>query len=83
MVDAPLSSRVDRYSATWTSIEAYLINYIKMTQETLETPRETGLERFDQGKIRACRDLLEAARPLRPEGERGPESGTNYGMQGL
>lgn len=77
-----LRDRIDRFHPTWTAIEQFLTSYIKNQQELLELPREPGLERFSQGQIRACRDLLEAAQPKRPDGERGPSSGTDYGMQG-
>jgi len=83
MTHLELRDRIDRHHPTWVAIEEYLTQNIKKLQEALELPRKKGLERIDQGKIRMCRDLLDAARPLRPEGEKGPESGVNYGFQDL
>lgn len=77
-----LRQRIDRQSPTWKAVEAFLNHHMKSLHETLESPRDTGLERYDQGQIRLCRVLLDAAVPDRPAGERGPETGQNYGLQG-
>lgn len=75
--------RIDHHSPTWMAVEEYLNHRIKELHETLEVPRGTELERIDQGKIRLCRDLLDAAKPSRPDGERSAEAGIDYGMQGI
>ena len=80
--DPPPKLTVDPYSATWLSLEAFLKYQIKDAQEALEKPRETGLERIDQGRIGMCRDILRAARPSAPENERSPVMGVDYGLQG-
>lgn len=76
-----LKIRIDRHSPTWMAIEQFLNHHLKSLHETLETPRDTGLERFDQGQIRLCRLLMDAAKPSRPEGEKGAGTGHDYGFQ--
>lgn len=78
-----LRHRIDVNSPTWNAVEEFLRDYIKSLHETLETPRETGLERVDQGQLALCRLLMGAAKPSRPDGERGPMSGQDYGLQGF
>lgn len=78
-----LAKIIDRHHPTWLGIEQFLNDHIKKLHETLEVPRETGLERVDQGQLALCRILLDAAKPSRPDGERSPNSGTDYGMQGV